>query len=489
MRKTVVEDTIQNKEKCICPKCPSYPRDCKRELLYCAGISSKCDINVQGCNCPICPVYAESELKELYFCDKKEVGESDVYMRKIKKDEDKKFYQKIADIKNVAESGKSIVRSMGSLKKIPFSFNDINFIPAQINKIPLNREETVSTVVTIGPNSKKPLKVSSPILISGLSFGAVSKNVKLVISAVSAKLSVAYNSGEGGLLEEELENEPKYLIGQYATGRFGITDNILKNFSAVEIRFGQGAYPGKGSFLPAEKMTEEVARIRGLEDNQAAYSPAHHPDIKNIDDLKNKILWLRDITKGVPIGAKIGCGDIEKDLQILVKSGVDFIALDGFTGGTGATDYYIRENVGIPIITALPRADRFLKKMGVRKNITLIAGGGLRTSADFAKCLALGADAVYIGTAALVAINCEQYRICHTGMCPTGVATHNPGLIRQLDVKEGVRKLSNFINVSTEEVANLTRIVGKDDIKKLDLADLASFKKDLAEITGTKWLT
>ena len=165
---------------------------------------------------------------------------------------------------------------------------------------------------------------------------------------------------------------------------------------------------------------------------------------------------------------------------------MDFISIDGFGGGTGATDYYVRENAGIPLLAAIPRARKVLDKTGSKA--TLIAGGGLRTSADFAKCLALGADAVYIGTSALIAINCQQYRICHTGLCPTGVTTNDPKLAEQLDIKEGTRKLSNFINISTREIANLTRIVGKDDVNKLGPEDLVSLKKDLSALTGVKWL-
>jgi glutamate synthase domain-containing protein 2 len=207
------------------------------------------------------------------------------------------------------------------------------------------------------------------------------------------------------------------------------------------------------------------------------------------EEIKEKVSSLRKATGGVPIGAKIGCGDVEADIQVLVDAGVDFIALDGFGGGTGATEKYVRENVGIPIIAALPRAVRFLRKLPAKNDISLIAGGGLRTSADFAKCLALGADAVYIATSALIAINCQQYRICHTGVCPSGVTTHSPVLAKQLGFEEGVRKLSNFIRTSTEEIANLTRVVGKDDVRKLDLGDLISLNKDLALITGTRWLS
>jgi glutamate synthase domain-containing protein 2 len=300
-------------------------------------------------------------------------------------------------------------------------------------------------------------------------------------------LKIAFNSGEGGILEDCINIGKDYLIAQYATGRFGINEDMLKQVAAIEIRFGEGAYPGKGSYLPASKVTPEIAKIRGLNSGEAAYSPARHSDMTTPFELKEKVRWLRDMTD-VPVGAKLGCGNIEKDIQVLVDAGVDFIALDGFGGGTGATDLYVRENVGIPIFAALPRAFKVLSDLGVKDKISLIAGGGLRTSADFAKCLALGADAVYIGTAALIAINCQQYRMCHTGLCPTGVTTSNPVLVKQINVEKSIEKLSNFINISTQEMANLARIVGKDNVNKLNRDDLVSMKKEMATITGTRWL-
>ena len=456
--------------------------------MYCARGKSTCDIPVRGCICTICPVYYEHQLAGIYYCDKEEVGESKLVMRKKKGDEDNALYQTIVDIKDMAATGTSVVRSMGSLKRLSFSLDELHFVPAQVHKIPLNREEEVNTTVRIGLQSRKPLHVSSPIMISGMSYGAVSRNVKLVIAAVAAQLNIAFNSGEGGILDKELELASPQLIAQYATGRYGVEEEILKRVAAIEIRFGQGAYPGKGSYLPARKMTPDIAAVRGLEDGEAAYSPAHHHDMTTPAEIKEKVSWLRDLTGGIPIGAKIGCGNLEKDIQILADAEVDFIALDGFGGGTGATDFYVRENVGIPIFAALPRALRYLNNRGVKERITLIAGGGLRTSADFAKCLALGADAVYIGTAALIAIKCEQYRICHTGLCPTGVTTHNPTLVKQLNVEDGIKRLSNFIRIATQEIAQLTRIVGKNEVSKLDRDDLVSMDKDLALITGTKWL-
>ena len=484
-----VQDTGENRSKCLCPGCPSYPHDCKGEILYCGLGKSDCDIDARGCNCINCPVYYENKLDGLFYCDKEEgVGASKFIMRKKRSNEDDSFYQSIVRIKDLANTGESITCSMGSLKKLPFSLDDLYFVPAQVHRIPLNSDEEVNTGITIGPNSKKPLKASTPIMVTGMSFGAVSKSVRQVIASAAAQLKMAFNSGEGGILEEEINTARDYLIGQYATGRFGISEELLKKVAAVEIRFGQGAYPGKGSYLPASKMTPEVAKARGLKLGEPALSPAHHPDMTAPQEIKDKVSWLRDITGGVPIGAKIGCGNVEKDIQVLIDAGIDFIAMDGFGGGTGATDLYVRENVGIPIFAALPRAFKFLTGLGVKDKITLIAGGDLRTSSDFARCLALGADAVYIGTAALIAINCEQYRICFTGLCPTGVTTHNPVLLTRLNVGEGIKKLTNFIRVSNREIANLARIAGKDDVNKLDSDDLVSVSRELAAITGTRWI-
>ncbi len=301
-------------------------------------------------------------------------------------------------------------------------------------------------------------------------------------------MKIGSNSGEDLVLPEELDIASKQLIAQYSTGRHGTTEEILKRCSAVEIRFGQGAYPGWKSLLPAAKMSPEIAKFMGLQEGEDANSPARHSDIGNQNELREKISWLRKLTGGNPVGAKIGCGNVERDVEILVESGVDFISLDGFGGGTGATELFVRENVGVPIVVALPRADAHLRKIGKRDKVSLIAGGGLRTSADFAKCLALGADAVYIGTSALIAINCEQYRVCHTGLCPTGVTTNNPVLVQRLEVDEGVRRLTNFINVSNTEVAGLLRIIGKDDVGELGPEDLVALKKELAEATGVQWM-
>ncbi len=487
-KKEKIKDSPENRKKCGCPYCPSYPHDCSGDVLYCATGKSRCEIHANDCICNTCPIYYEYELDGIYYCNKERAGKSKTLMRKKSPREDNEFYENIVKIKDISAMGKSITASMGSLKKLPFSLNDIHFIPAQVEKIPLNKDEEVKTEVILGREAKKPLKLSSPIMVSGMSFGAVSKNVKIIIAKAAAELKIVYNSGEGGILPDEVELAKDQMIVQYSTGRYGINEETLKEASAVEIRFGQGAYPGKGSYLPADKITAEIAKMRGLMEGEAAYSPSNHFDMKDPQHIKEKVNELRRITGGVPIGAKIGCGNIEKDISILADSKVDFIVLDGFGGGTGATDLYVRENVGIPIVAALPRAVKQLNELGIQDDVSLIASGKLFDSADFAKCLALGAAAVYTGTATLIAINCEQYRICYTGKCPTGITTQDPHLMKQLNIDEGVKKLKNFIKVSTNEIADLTRIVGKNDVNELNKDDLVSLDKDLAMITGVIWV-
>ena len=482
-----VPDTTENREHCLCPSCPSFPRGCKGEILFCSTGSSTCEVRAGGCFCPDCLVYSTYSLTTLYFCDRGSKNAAGVVIRKPYHDEDLRNYGFVEDIHTMAATGESIPCSMGSPKRFTVSLDDLHLVPAQVFRIPRNREEPVDTRTVIGPGSAKPLSSPSPVLVSGLSFGAVSKNVRRIIAGVARQDKVVFNSGEGGVLPEDLEAREQLII-QYSTGRFGITEEILRRASAVEIRFGQGAYPGKGSVLPAAKMTREVAAMRGLKKGEDAYSPAHHPDITNPGELREKIGWLRSLTGGVPVGAKIGCGAIEKDIGALVSAGVDFVAIDGFGGGTGATNGYVRDNVGIPLVCALPRAVRERARLGAGNRVSLIAGGGIRTSADVTKCLALGADAVYLGTAALIAIHCEQYRICHTGLCPTGITTHHPALTAQCDVPGGITRLSNFLRLMNDEIASLTRIAGKNNVHDLNPADLVACSPEMARITGCPWM-
>jgi glutamate synthase domain-containing protein 2 len=482
------EDLKENAKLCLCPTCPTYPQGCRGEELYCARGVSHCPIDAKGCLCPGCPVAEKYGLIGDYFCDKLPAGASGEAQRKGAPEEPPGFRETIVGIKDAANVGWTRPAVMGSFRSLPVRLEDLFVVPAQVARFPLNGDEAMDTMVTIGPRASRPLRLPTPVVVSGMSFGAVSKNVRLSIARGAQEGGFGFNSGEGGVLEEELDLAADTMIAQYATGRFGIPDERLKRAAAVEVRFGQGAYPGKGSVLPGKKVTKEVAEVRGIPEGQDSRSPARHPDLRSPEAVRARVAELKALMGGRPVGAKIGCGNVEGDVDVLMDSGVDFIALDGFGGGTGATDLDAREECGIPIVAALPRAVRRLEEGGKRDRVSVIASGGLRSAGQFVKCLALGADAVYVGTAALVAINCQQYRVCDGDKCPTGVTTHSPDLAGKVVPEEGGRRLASFVRLRTAEMANLARIAGRSRLSELDRDDLVSVDRDLARLTGVRWL-
>jgi len=397
-------------------------------------------------------------------------------------------YKKILDVKKTATLNKSLREGMGSMKPIRASLDMLNFLPSQLYYFPLNSEEPVNTNTTIGKRSKKAIQLETPIMISGMSFGALNKEQKIALAKASTLAGTAANTGEGGMLDEERESA-KYLTLQYSTGHFGVWDERLRQADMVEFRISQSAYPATGSLVPASKVTELIAKTRGISVGTDARSPARHPDVNSAEDLKQKIDTLRDITEGKPVGIKFAGGHVQKDLDAIIYAEPDYIVVDGFGGGSGAPPSHIRDNFGLPLINFLPRAHQYLREVGYRKHAELIAAGGLRTSGDFAKCLALGADAVYIATAALWAMSCEYYRICQTNQCPTGTTTQDPDLVKRFSIDRGARKLANFIRVSTLELADISRAVGDDDVHKLGVHDLVALTSDTAELSGVPYPT
>jgi len=290
------------------------------------------------------------------------------------------------------------------------------------------------------------------------------------------------SSGEGGILAEALGMAHKFIF-EYVPNRYSATEENLRKVDAVEIKFGQSAKPGMGGHLPASKVTTEIAAVRGFPEGRDIVSPSRFPDIATRADLKRKVDELRRLSQGRPIGIKIAAGDVEADLEFALSAGPDFITLDGRAGATGAAVKLIKDATSIPTIYALDRAHRYLDGHGV-KHVTLIVTGGLRVSSDFAKALALGADAVAIGTAALMAIGCQQYRICDSGRCPVGIATQDPGLRARLDIDESARWLANFLRVSTEELKDFARLTGNDSIRKLSVRDLVTTNSEISSYTS-----
>lgn len=386
----------------------------------------------------------------------------------------------MADIHAMATTGKSIIEPMQSRKPV-ISWDDILIQGAQLAKIPLNHSEAVDATTVIGPNSAKPLVISTPIYISHMSFGALSKEAKTALARGSRAMKTAIGSGEGGILPESRDNAYKYIF-EYIPNRYSVTDKNLRRADAIEIKFGQSAKPGMGGHLPGNKVTSEIAAIRGFAEGTDIISPAHYEDILDKDQLKKKVSWLREVSEGRPIGIKFAAGHIEADLEVALYAEPDFITIDGRSGGTGASPKYVKDSVGIPTPFAIYRARKFLDEQNA-SHITLVCVGGLRVSSDFAKALALGADAVAISTSAMMAIGCQQYRICNTGNCPMGIATQDPELRALFDVDKSADMLHNFLKVSTEELKNFARLTGKSRIKDLSIKDLCTTSSEISNHT------
>jgi methylamine---glutamate N-methyltransferase subunit C len=387
----------------------------------------------------------------------------------------------MADIHLMARTGESVIEPMRTRKSV-VSWDDILIKGAQLARLPLNRDETVDTKTVIGPKAKKPLVISTPIIVSHMSFGALSKEALSALALGSGAVGTATSSGEGGILAEALGMAQKFIF-EYVPNRYSATEANLRRVDAIEIKFGQSAKPGMGGHLPGAKVTAEIAKVRGFPEGTDIVSPSRFPDIATRDDLKRKVDELRNLSKGRPIGIKFAAGHIEADLEFALFAGPDFITIDGRGGATGAAVKLIKDATSIPTIYALDRARKYLDGRGI-KDVTLIVTGGLRVSSDFAKALALGADAVAIGTAALMAIGCQQYRICDTGRCPVGIATQDPGLRARLDVEESARWLANFLRVSTEELKDFARLTGNDSVHKLSVRDLVTTNSEISANTS-----
>ncbi len=365
-------------------------------------------------------------------------------------------------------------------------WEDLLFIPAQLAKKPVDYfHEKIKAETVVGKKSKKPINIQTPVIIGGMSFGALSREAKTALAKAATLAGTIENSGEGGVLPEEREFAERLII-QYSTGRFGINEEVLKKADAIEIKIGQGAKPGQGGFLAQEKVTKEIAEIRGVKLNENIHSPAYHLDIKNIDDLKKKVEWLRELTAGAPIILKIAAGDIENDISLAVKTNPDIIAIDGFRGGTGAAPEIMLEEVGIPALAALVRARKALDKINAPQELWI--GGGLNKGGDFAKALALGADAVFIGFPLLIAMGCSYCQLCRFGRCPKGVTTQDPKLRKNLDVEQAAQDVANYIKNCTEEIKMVAGACGKDNIYDLSSDDLTALNLETAKITGVKFV-
>lgn len=383
-------------------------------------------------------------------------------------------------IHEMAVTGKSIIEPMRT--KLPvISWDDILIMGAQLNPLPLNEHDEVNTTTIIGKKAKKPMIIENPVYISHMSFGALSKELKIALAKGASKSKTAMCSGEGGILPEEKEASYKYIF-EYVPNKYSVTEENLKNSDAIEIKIGQGTKPGMGGHLPGEKVTEEIAKVRNKPVGKDVISPSCFEEIQSKEDLKKLVDELREVSEGRPIGVKISAGHIEKDMEFIAYAKPDFVTIDGRGGATGASPKLLKDATSIPTIFALYRARKYIDTHGL--DIDLVITGGLRISTDFAKAIAIGADAVAIASSALMAAACQQYRICGSGKCPVGVATQDEELRKRLHIENSANRVANFLNVSLEELKTFARISGHKDIHDLSVDDLYTVNSEISNYTN-----
>ena len=420
------------------------------------------------------------------------------------------FTQEVnAEIRRAATTGIYDIRGGGAKRKVPH-FDDLVFLGASVSRYPLEGyRETCSTKVTLGTRfAKKPIELDIPITIAGMSFGALSGQAKEAIGRGASAAGTSTTTGDGGMTPEEREHSSK-LIYQYLPSRYGMNPDDLRKADAIEVVVGQGAKPGGGGMLLGQKISDRVAEMRTLPKGIDQRSACRHPDWTGPDDLEIKLLELREITNWeVPIYVKVGATRPYYDTALAVKSGADVIVLDGMQGGTAATQDVFIEHVGIPILAAIRPAVRALQDLGVHREVQLVVSGGIRNGADVAKAMALGADAVAVGTAALIALGDNDpkweseyqqlgttagaYDDWHEGQDPAGITTQDPDLAARLDPIDAGRRLRNYLKVMTLEAQTIARACGHNDLRNLEPEDLCALTVEAAAmaqvpLAGTEW--
>ncbi|HED06748.1 MAG TPA: glutamate synthase [Ignavibacteria bacterium] len=391
-------------------------------------------------------------------------------------------------IKQLAQNGLSKTghhgpsAAMGVDRNTLPKWENIQILPAQFAKKPLMDEDEVNTKVIIGKKARKPLELKMPVFISDMSFGALSKEAKISLAKGAEMAGTGICSGEGGMLPEEKENNSRYFY-ELASAEFGFSWDKLKNIQAFHFKGGQGAKVGTGGHLPGNKVSEEIAKVRGLPVGKTAISPPTFKNLNTVEDFKNFANKVREVSNGVPIGFKLAASHIEDDIDFALQAGADYIILDGRGGGTGAAPTVLRDNICVPTIPALARARKYLDEKGA-KDVSLIITGGLRIAEDFTKALALGADAVAIANSAIQAVGCLGMRACNTNNCPVGIATQKEHLRGRLNIDKSATQLYNFLTASNSLIKVLARACGYDDISNFNLNDLTTFHFETHKLTG-----
>jgi glutamate synthase domain-containing protein 2 len=409
----------------------------------------------------------------------------------------------IKDIQTKAELGRYRIRGFGILRPRTWAtFDDLTFIPCGLTRIPLEGyREACSTRTVLGTRyARKPIELDIPVMITGMSFGALSYNAKVALSRAARAAGTSTTTGDGGMLPAERENS-KTLIYGVLPSRYGINVHHLCQADAIELTIGQGAKPGTGGLLLGSKVSPQIAEMRDLPPGVDQRSPCRHPDMLGPDDMIIKIEELREATDWqVPIFVKLGASRVYDDVKLAAKAGADVVVVDGMEGGTGASPELLQEHTGIPTLAAVCEARAALEELGLYGTVQLIIAGGLRHGSDMAKALALGADALYVGTAALIALNCnaplyvEDYHAigaapyhchhCHTGRCPVGITTQDPELVKRLDIDVGAERVAHWLRAVTSEIQILARACGKRDVHDLEPEDLRALTLEASMIAG-----
>lgn len=425
----------------------------------------------------------------------------------------------IGQIHEMAEVGRYEIRGWGAKRQLP-TFDDLVFLSASLTRYPLEgyRERCDTTTVLGTRFASKPIELAIPITIAGMSFGSLSAHAKEALGRAATAVGTSTTTGDGGMTEEERQAS-KTLVYQCLPSRYGFTLDHVRAADAIEVVIGQGAKPGGGGMLLGQKVSERVAEMRTLPAGIDQRSASRHPDWTGPDDLRIKIEELREATGWEkPIYVKLGATRVEHDVKLAVASGADVVVVDGLQGGTGATQTAFIEHTGIPTLAAVRLAAEALRDIGMEDKVQLIVSGGIRSGADVAKALALGATAVSIGVASLVGLGCNKptYRMggkdhdatndyaaigtapgychhCHTGRCPVGVTTQDPDLERRLDPQVGARWMTNYLKALTMELTALARACGKSNVHHLEPDDLVALTIEAAAmakvpLAGTDWI-
>ena len=464
-------EVIRNEDRCIA--CRVCERQCSNEVHHFSDArgkmvsdETKC-VNCQRC-VALCPTRALKIVK------------SDCVLRENANWQN----DTIREIYKQASSGGVLLSSMGNPKPLPVYWDRILINASQVTNPSIDPlREPMETRVSLGKKPEKiqrgpdgsivralppQISLSMPVMFSAMSYGSLSYNAHASLAKAATEMGILYNTGEGGLHEDFYQYGPNTIV-QVASGRFGVHEDYLEAGAAIEIKMGQGAKPGIGGHLPGAKIVGDVSRTRMIPEGSDAISPAPHHDIYSIEDLRQLVFSLKEATEyRKPVIVKVAAvHNIAAIASGIARSGADIIAIDGFRGGTGAAPTRIRDNVGIPIELALAAVDQRLRDEGIRNNVSLVAGGSIRSASDVVKAVALGADACYIATAALLAMGCHLCRTCQTGRCNWGIATQRPDLVKRLNPEIGSERLVNLLTAWRHEIMELMGGMGINSIEAL----------------------